>query len=80
MVDKKWTVPDEVREKMSESARRSWEAGGRKAPITVVQEELEAAHAQARRLEQREAQVRELLRRHQEEVSALLREWDREVD
>jgi len=53
---------------------------GRKAPITVVQEELGAARAQARRLEQREAQVRELLRRHQEEVSALLREWDREVD
>ena len=71
--DKKWTVPAEVREKMSESAKRSWEAGGRKAPVVTLKEKnnrlqdhLEDVKARLARLERRDQRIREVIRRHRE--------------
>lgn len=64
--DKKWTVPAEVREKMSESAKRSWEAGGRQAPITALKAQLEDTKARLAHFDRRDRRLGEVIRRHRD--------------
>jgi hypothetical protein len=69
----KWD--DETKAKIAAGAKKSWESGERKAPITSIKEELTdvkgrltKAELDIERMKRRDARIREVFRRHREVV------------
>jgi predicted nucleic acid-binding Zn-ribbon protein len=57
---------DETKKKISAGARKSWESGERKHPITTLKEQLEDVKARLARLDHRDGRLQEVIDRHRD--------------